>query len=202
MITSLRIDDAVQAIADARTDEVAVLTMSGLGLWAEPRDQDFRIVGLMGAAASVGLGIAIGRPDQDVWVLDGDGSLLMQLGVLAAVGDAAPPRLTHIVLSNGVYAISGGQTVPGRNDWPMLATGAGYRSAQTCRTAAELTQALLGDQPGPRMIVVECDPERGRFQAGSFLVNPAVEAARVRATLAARVGVLPTGEVPSHHRVA
>jgi phosphonopyruvate decarboxylase len=177
---------AVKAIADARTDELCVLTMSGLGLWPDRREEDFRLVGLMGSAASIGLGIAIGRPDQGVWVVDGDGSLLMQLGILSTVAEAAPLRYLHIVLCNRVYSISGGQPVPGRHDWEKLATSAGYLSARTCRTAPELTEALRGDDPGPRMVIAECDQTRGPFPAGVFDLDPALEASRVRETLQAR----------------
>jgi phosphonopyruvate decarboxylase len=183
-------EEAVNVIARARTDELAILTMSGLGLWPDLRDEDFRLVGLMGSAASLGLGIAIGRPGRGVWVLDGDGSLLMQLGILSAVAEAAPPRYVHIVLCNGVYSISGGQPVPGRHDWEKLALSAGYRSARSCRTAAELTEALRSRDPGPRMVIAHCDRSRAPFAAGVFDVDPKLEALRVR-------GALQTGRAPA-----
>jgi len=182
MSARLRAAEAVEVIAAARSDELAVLTMSALA-WPQLRDADFRLVGQMGAAAAIGLGIAVGRPDRGVWVLDGDGSLLMQLGVLSAVADAAPARYVHIVLSNGVYAISGGQRVPGTSDWERLALGAGYRSARTCPTAPELTEALRADEPGPRMVIVPCDPDAAGLPIEVFTVNIAAEAARVRAAL-------------------
>jgi phosphonopyruvate decarboxylase len=180
----MRIDDAVTAIARARTDELAVLTMSSLGLWPEPRSEDFRLVGLMGGAPSLGLGIALGCPDRGVWVLDGDGSLLMALGSLAAVAEAAPPRFVHIVLQNDVYSISGGQPVPGRHDWEQLALSAGYHSARTCKSEAELRDALVAHEPGPRMVVAECSRARGEFRAGVFNIDPRVELRRVHETLA------------------
>jgi phosphonopyruvate decarboxylase len=184
MSSEMSIDAAVRAIARVRTDALTVLTMSGMGLWPELRAEDFRLVGLMGGAASLGLGLAIGRPDRDVWVVDGDGSLLMALGILSAVAEAAPERYVHIVLSNSVYSISGGQPVPGRHDWERLALSAGYRSASTCRTEAELRDALTANRRGPRMVVVECDSARGSFPAGAFALDPAIEASRVRAALA------------------
>jgi DNA-binding MarR family transcriptional regulator len=95
---------AVDTINACRDNEIVVTTMTGLGFWPDAGPRDFRLLGLMGAAASVGLGIAIARPDEAVWVIDGDGSLMMQLGVLAAVADAAPPRFVHIVIDNRIYA--------------------------------------------------------------------------------------------------
>jgi phosphonopyruvate decarboxylase len=183
MSGALAFTDALAAIAGARTDEVAVLTMSTLAL-PDQGESDFRLVGQMGAAASIGLGIAIGRPDQAVWVLDGDGSLLMALGVLAAVGDAAPGRFVHVVIANGMYAISGRQPLPAMSDWEQLALGAGYRSARTCSTAAELTAALRADDPGPRMVVVRCTGGVEGLPPGAGAIDPSDESARLRALLA------------------
>ena len=177
--------EALAAIAAARSDELVVLTMSALG-WPHPRADDFRLVGQMGAAASIGLGIALGAPSRGVWVLDGDGSLLMQLGVLSAVADAAPANYVHIVLANDVYAISGGQPVPAVRDWAELALGAGYRSARTCPTPRELTDALRHDDPGPRMVIVPCEPDDAGVPSVVFEMDIADETARVRAVLGQR----------------
>ena len=67
----------------------------------------------MGGASSLGLGMALARPDRRVLVLDGDGSLLMQLGSLATVAGAAPRNLVHFLFKNGVYHTSGAQGIPG-----------------------------------------------------------------------------------------
>jgi phosphonopyruvate decarboxylase len=185
MTGALAFTDALAAIAAARTDEITVLTMSTLAL-PDQGESDFRLVGQMGAAASIGLGIAVGRPDQAVWVLDGDGSLLMALGVLAAVGDAAPPRFVHVVIANGIYAVSGRQPVPAMSDWEQLGLGAGYRSARTCSTAAELSAALRADEPGPRMVVVRCTGGVEGLPPGSEAIDPSGESARLRVVLARR----------------
>ncbi|MCW3062921.1 MAG: phosphonopyruvate decarboxylase [Solirubrobacterales bacterium] len=183
MTPALAVADAVEIIAAERGDAIAVLTMSGLGVWPEHRPEDFRLVGLMGGAASIGLGLALGRPERDVWVIDGDGSLLMQLGVLGAVADAAPRRLLHVVIANGVYAISGGQAVPGSPSWDALALAAGYRSATVCSDGDALREALRVMSPGPRMVAVHCADRRPEFRAGAFEVDPLEEARRVQATL-------------------
>jgi thiamine pyrophosphate-dependent acetolactate synthase large subunit-like protein len=181
----MSIDDAVLAIAAARDDELAVLTMSGLGLWPSLRPEDYRLVGLMGSAAAIGLGIAVGDPDRGVWVIDGDGSLAMQLGVLTAVGEASPPRFVHNLLVNGVYAISGGQPVPSRPDWEALALGAGYAWGERCATPSAIASCLAAARPGPGMVVVECDARRGQFAPGVFAVDASQEATRVRAAIEA-----------------
>jgi phosphonopyruvate decarboxylase len=176
-------DEALAAISVARYDEIAVLTMSTLAL-PDQRDTDFRLVGQMGAAAALGAGIAAGRPDRAVWVLDGDGSLLMALGVLVAVGELRPERFVHVVIANGIYAVSGAQPLPAVRDWGELALGAGYRSARTCTSVAELTAALRSDEPGPRMVVVRCEGGAQGVPPGVGTIDPGGEARRLRAALA------------------
>lgn len=182
--------EVVETLRRIRNGEIVVTTMSGLGFWGEPGERDFRLLGLMGAAAALGLGIAIARPDETVWVVDGDGSLLMQLGALAAVSDAAPEHYVHIVVANGVYAISGAQPLPaaGRFQWSAAARAAGYRSAVECQAASELEAALSEPAPGPRMIVVHCDAGRPEYPPGSFSFDASREGHRVRVALA---GALP-----------
>ena len=67
----------------------------------------------MGKASSIGLGIALARPDKKVLVIDGDGSLLMNLGSLVTVANMSPKNLVHFVYQNGTYGVSGGQPIPG-----------------------------------------------------------------------------------------
>jgi phosphonopyruvate decarboxylase len=96
-----------------------------------PGDLSVTCVGFMGGASSLGLGMALARPERRVLVLDGDGSLLMQLGSLATVAGAAPRNLVHFLFKNGVYHTSGAQGIPGglSVDFVMMAKGAGYRLA-------------------------------------------------------------------------
>jgi phosphonopyruvate decarboxylase len=181
----IEIADAMDVIAEERGERIVVATMSGLGFVGEPRELDFRLLGLMGAAGSIGVGLAIGQAQRDVWVIDGDGSLLMQLGVLTAVGDAAPRRFHHILFANGVYAISGAQSLParGRLDWEMLALSAGYRSATTCSILPDLRRALRSGAAGPRLLVVACRGGRPAYPDGAFAFDASGEAARLRAAL-------------------
>jgi phosphonopyruvate decarboxylase len=75
--------------------------------------RNFNVVGCMGSAAAVALGLAIARPHERVLALDGDGSLLMQLGSLVSVGECAPRNLYHVVFENGIYETSGGNRCRG-----------------------------------------------------------------------------------------
>jgi phosphonopyruvate decarboxylase len=175
---------ACATLQRARNDELAVLTMSAIAYWDDVREDDYRLMGLMGSAGAIGLGLALGLGDRSVWVLDGDGSLLMQLGVTAAIGSAAPRNLTHVVFDNGIYAISGAQPTPSPDDWPGLLRAAGYTTTADCSTVDELATAVVDDSgEGPRAIVVRCEPVRPAYPAGAFNVNPRVEAYRCRAGL-------------------
>lgn len=172
---------ATQVLREESAGVTVVLTMSPIAFWGAPRATDFRLVGTMGAAASIGLGLALGQPERPVWVLDGDGSLLMQLGVIAAVADAAPRNLVHVVFDNGIYAVSGAQPTPAPRDWGALLREVGYADAVTCETPDEVRAAIGREADCPRAVVVRCERVRPDYPAGAFAVVPRDEVARLRA---------------------
>jgi phosphonopyruvate decarboxylase len=130
---AMKPEDVLSIIAAARGDAVCVPTMTTSPAWRTlaPDDLSVGCVGFMGGASSMGLGLALARPDRRVIVFDGDGSLLMQLGSLATIAGGAPRNLTHLLFKNGVYHTSGAQGIPGglTVDFVMMARGAGYRTA-------------------------------------------------------------------------
>jgi thiamine pyrophosphate-dependent acetolactate synthase large subunit-like protein len=139
--------EAVRILADARGDMLSVVTMQAVAPWnacGQADDRNFNVTGCMGSAASIGLGLALARPDDRVLVLDGDGSLLMQLGSLVSVAEQQPPNLYHVVFENGIYETSGGQSVPGRevSDLATIALASGYRHVQKFTSAAELAEGV------------------------------------------------------------
>ncbi len=93
-------------------------------------------IGAMGQASSVALGLALARPDKRVIVLDGDGSLLMNLGSLVTIASQKPANLLHFVCENGTYEANGGHPIPGRDqvDFVALARAAGYRKTDEIAT--------------------------------------------------------------------
>jgi phosphonopyruvate decarboxylase len=97
---AMKPEEALRAIAAARGDALCVPTMTTAPAWRTiaPDDLSVACVGFMGGASSLGLGLALARPDRRVLVFDGDGSLLMQLGSLATVAGAAPRNLVHSLL--------------------------------------------------------------------------------------------------------
>lgn len=128
-------EDVLRAIAEQRGEAVVVPTMTTSPAWRliAPDDLSVNCVGFMGGASSLGLGIALAQPERRVVVLDGDGSLLMQLGSLATVSGVQPRNFTHLLFKNGVYHTSGSQETPGGAgvDFAGMAKAAGYRNAYT-----------------------------------------------------------------------
>ena len=113
---------------------------------AGDRPQNFYTWGSMGLASSVGLGLALAAPDVRVVVLDGDGSLLMNLGSLATIGLLEPPNLVVVVMDNEEYATTGGQATHTAHGADLEAAARAMRigTTATVRSEAELREALGG----------------------------------------------------------
>lgn len=141
-------------------DDVIVSTTGHLSRYlfaAGDRPRNFYMQGSMGHAAAIGLGYATARPADNVVVLDGDGALLMHLGVLSTIGAVAPSRLVHVVVDNGCYASTGGQaTTMWRTELAAVARECGYRTAATVCSTADLVDALdsVRASAGPHLVAV------------------------------------------------
>jgi phosphonopyruvate decarboxylase len=123
--------DALKTVSKVPADAVTITTMSIILDWSEVAPPDgltFHIAGAMGYASSFGIGLALANPDRKVFVLDGDGSLLMNLGSLVTAASLGVRNLIWLVIENGVYELTGGVTTPGlgRVDLPGLARAAGW----------------------------------------------------------------------------
>jgi len=174
---------AIAALVAQRADAITVVTEQAIGAWraavAEPANEipdHLDIVGCMGSASTIGLGIALAQPERKVIVVDGDGSLLMQLGSLVTVAGAAPINFFHFVFENGVYETSGSQPLPaeGRFELAQMAAAAGYANSVQFDDGAIFARALSGllRQRGPVFVSVRTEPEDGyliRSSAGTRL---------------------------------
>ncbi len=156
--------EAVRAIWEALSGNEAVIATTGK-VWRElyslgHRPGYFYLLGSMGCAAPVGLGVSLGA-DCEVVVLDGDGSALMKMGAMATAGRYLPDKFTHIVLDNEVYETTGGQrTSSTTTDLAAVATACGYRWVHRADTPAGCTESLLQalQARGPRLIHVKVSP--------------------------------------------
>jgi phosphonopyruvate decarboxylase len=153
------------AIARHVTDNDIVLPVYSTAFdWIDVRPHPLNYVshGAMGLASSHALGLALGRPDRKVIVLDGDGSLLMNLGTLVTAAEAAPKNLYHFVCENGTYEANGGHPIPGRGtvSFAGLARSAGYNSVHEFSDLKIFEQqigAILAE-PGPVFVCLKIVP--------------------------------------------
>jgi len=139
--------DATICISKTLTDEPVVVSLGhpAYDLFAAgDRPLNFYTWGSMGLTTSIALGLALARPDRRVMALDGDGSLLMNLGSLATIGACAPPNLIVVVMDNGKYGTTGGQDTPtsGAADLEATARAMGIRQTATVRDESALTALL------------------------------------------------------------
>jgi phosphonopyruvate decarboxylase len=159
---------AVEVVARRVRPHSAVLSTTGFlsrdSFAVADRPLSFFMQGAMGHLASLGLGVALARPERPVVLIDGDGAALMHLGALAGIGAARPVNLTHVVVDNGCYESTGGQgTISAGVDWAGLARAMSYRTAAVCASEDALAQALdrCADQPGPHLVVAKVGPRAG-----------------------------------------
>ncbi len=142
-----RIDMLRAVHANVSADEIIIASTgyTGRELYVlDDRPGQLYMVGSMGCAASLGLGIALACPQRRVIVLDGDGALLMHLGVLAMLGHERPANLVHVVLDNGMHESTGGQTTLSSTvDFCAVAAACGYPSAVSMADPGELGRQLI-----------------------------------------------------------
>jgi sulfopyruvate decarboxylase subunit beta len=147
-------EDCFRALARHITDEIVIATYSSAVEWnnLNPRVMNYFSMGAMGLASSHGLGLALGRPDKRVVIIDGDGSLLMNLGSLVTIAAAAPKNLVHFVAHNGTYEANGGHPIANpKVDFAGLARSAGYAHCHDFSEFASFEQQIghVLSQDGP-----------------------------------------------------
>jgi phosphonopyruvate decarboxylase len=178
---------AIRAAALDRDLLVATTGFTGRELYAlgDTANQLY-MVGSMGCAVSVALGLAVARPDRRVIAIDGDGAALMRLGALTTVGAEAPPNLVHVLIDNGQHESTGGQaTVSPGVDFCAIAAGAGYPAAMAAARASDVHALLADRRPSLRFLHV---PVLAGVPAGlpRPAMPPAAVAERFRAWLGPR----------------
>ncbi len=110
---------------------------------SEGHGHDFLTVGSMGHSSSIALAIANEKPNKKVWIIDGDGAVLMHMGSMATLGAASPENVVHIVINNSAHETVGGMpTVAGGLDFVKIAEGCGYKNACSTDSFEALDSAL------------------------------------------------------------
>lgn len=139
----------------------------------EEHGLDFLTVGGMGHTLSVAWGMALGQPERTVWCLDGDGSMVMHMGSLAAFGQTWPENLRYIVNVNGAHESVGGQpNAAGEIDVPGVLRACGLGSATVARTADEVSSGMRALISGAARAMVLHTQQGSRADLGRPTVTP------------------------------
>ncbi len=120
---------------------------------------DFLTVGSMGHSSSIALGVALNKPDCNIWCIDGDGAILMHMGSMAVVGHYKPSNYIHIVINNGSHETVGGMpTVAVDLDLPSIAKACGYQNVSSVSNFEALDEVLqcAAKKDGLTFIEVKC----------------------------------------------
>ena len=174
---SMDLRGALEVLRTFRKDgDVVVTSMGSAREWIamgplDPLDFIF-VPSSMGQAPSLALGIALAQPDRRVFVCNGDGSMLMNLGALATISAEAPTNLVLIVFDNGVYEVTGAQPTPGSAsgrpdnrgvDFAEIARACGWKSVYRYNELDEWQDAAATaiNSPGPIFIALEVAPVPG-----------------------------------------
>ena len=182
-----RYDITRRMVSRLHHDEAVIggIGYSNFDLWAASDDpagrrtQNFYMLGSMGLAVPIALGVALAQPKRKVIALEGDGSILMQLGSLGTVAARAQTNLTIVILDNGAYQITGGQKTLTEQGTDLVAVARGAGIVQSAWAADEsafeemIDRALTEDGPwligcridsGKPVDTTERDPSRIRDQ--------------------------------------
>jgi thiamine pyrophosphate-dependent acetolactate synthase large subunit-like protein len=167
-----RYDIMCRLIGLLKQDEAVIggIGYTNFDLWAASagpegrRQQNFYMLGSMGLAVPIGLGVAIAQPRRKVFALEGDGSILMQLGSLSTAAARAQKNLCIVIMDNGAYQITGGQgTATGQGtDIVGIARASGLaQSAWAADEAAFVELAGLAvKEDGPWLIGCRIDDQK------------------------------------------
>ena len=155
----------LEPLASLRKDAVVVTTMGIVRPWGKysTSELDFASAdSAMGHAADLALGIALAQPQRKVVCLNGDGSMLMNLGTLITAAQAAATNFILFVIQNSTYEITGNQPVPGSGfvDFVALARGAGFPQTFRFDDVSDYIQQLpkILERDGPTLVVVKAEP--------------------------------------------
>jgi len=174
----MTLEQAIQALQPLLGDALVVHAngyISRRSFSVEDRPGNFYMIGSMGLASSIALGVALSRPDRRVVVYDGDGNLLMNLGSAAMISYTRPRNLIHVVFDNGVYASTGNQpTISRAVPLEKVAEGAGYARSVRARAPEELAAAFAEclKVDAPTFILAELEVEPGPFVGGRVTHTP------------------------------
>lgn len=156
-VVSLLSDDDIVVSTTGKTSRELFELRKNTG---KSHQQDFLTVGSMGHSSAIALGIALQKKDKNVYCLDGDGALIMHMGVLSTIGKLQPENFKHIVFNNYAHDSVGGQpTGAEKINILELAIANGYKSVFRVKTAEEIEEGLkkVKNEKGPVLLEICCN---------------------------------------------
>ena len=185
--------EAIEIIVTSLSNEELIISANGFIsrelYFIKDCPQHFYMLGSMGLASSIGLGLSLSVPDRKIIVIDGDGNILMNLGSLATVGYFCPKNFVHIVLDNESHESTGGQpTVSSTTELEKVAKAAGFKTVTKVSDAHSLTNviATLPKFEGPVFVLVKI--EKGRKKVPRVLIAPDDIRKRFMSAIKSRTG--------------
>ncbi|MHA1438254.1 MAG: sulfopyruvate decarboxylase subunit beta [Promethearchaeota archaeon] len=155
--------DALREIVSLLSDQ---LVICNLGIpskelyYLKDREKNFYMLGSMGLASSIALGVAISKPEKRVWCIEGDGSILMNLGSLSTIANIAPKNLTLLVIDNKSYGSTGNQkTYTSQNTkLEKIAEGSGFKSIYVIERLEKIIPILKNLGSRCHFILIKTEP--------------------------------------------
>jgi sulfopyruvate decarboxylase beta subunit len=170
--------EAITTIMELLKDQLVVCAnglISRETFTISDRAENFYMIGSMGLASSIGLGVALIKPSRKVIILDGDGNLLMNLGSLPMTGSLQPKNLLHIVLDNEIYASTGNQpTISNVIELEDIAKSAKYAYVKKVTTDEELRRevAHILENDGPSFLLIKISDKEELREIGRVTRSP------------------------------
>ena len=139
---------------------------------AGEKETNFYMIGSMGLASSIGLGIALVKPQKRILVLDGDGNILMNLNSLVTISSLKPKNIVHIILDNHMHESTGGQpTFSTKNEILDIGKSLGYKSfSANSKKSLISTLKKIQNYSGPILIVVNISV--GNYKSSRINIKP------------------------------
>lgn len=167
---------AIAALLELLTDQPVIICNgfpSREAYKIADRPTHFYMIGSMGVAAAIGLGVALNKPNKKVVVFDGDGNVLMGMGTLATVGALKPKNFVHVVLDNEVYGSTGNQpTISNVVRLEQVAKAAGYAHVERVIEREDIIYEFkdMLKKDGPSMLLIKVTEQAE--DAGRVMIEP------------------------------
>ncbi|MFW9818872.1 MAG: sulfopyruvate decarboxylase subunit beta [Candidatus Thorarchaeota archaeon] len=161
--------DAIKKIVESLTDELLVCNLGAPSRELYnilDREENFYMLGSMGLASSIAFGISISKPERDVICIEGDGSILMNLGSLSTIANNAPKNLTLIIVDNSSYGSTGDQKTytKYKTRLEIIAKGAGFKSITVLDKEEQINPFLKNLESGCHFVLIKTQPGNAQVE--------------------------------------